>query len=121
MPDPPSGNLPERDAQPGEREFAKSLARSRATLEFSEAVLAAGAESIESFDRFAAKHRIRPGIGREALAGKNAFPARKFVFERLFFEMDHLEDRIREFATELDSGKTKKSAIVKAVGNRYRI
>lgn len=111
----------ERDAALSGEDVAASLNRAREILSKSESVLSEGGAAIARFDAFAEEHDIQPGVGRAALAGERAHPARKQVFESLFFELDHLENRIKEIADESANSDSKPSIGARAVGNRYRI
>jgi hypothetical protein len=106
---------------PSAEEVAATLAASRAVLAASQRTLEAGVKIQKDYDVFAAKHGIIPGCGAEALAGKNAVPARKKVFESLIFELENLDQRINEIRQEISRKKSKPVASARAVGHRYRI
>jgi len=106
---------------PSADEVAATLATSRAVLAASQRTLAAGVKIQDDYDAFARKHGIIPGCGAEALAGKNAVPARKKVFESLIFELENLDQRSEEIRQEITRKKSKPPASARAVGNRYRI
>jgi hypothetical protein len=112
-------SIPDRPL--AETEVADSMNRARAVILKSGEALARAAEAISRFEAFSEKYNIHLVDGREALAGEGAFPARKLVFETLFFELDHLDTRVREMAGEVDSAKARPSIGARAVGNRYRI
>lgn len=115
------------------------LARSRAVIAAMNDAIAQGNKAIDDYDAFAERHGITPDCGREALAGKDAYPARKFVFKSLMFELDHLEERINDFAQDghaagsatgppavAKSGagskkKPRSSIAARSLGNRFRV
>jgi hypothetical protein len=104
-----------------ERDVAESMKRAQEAIVKSGKVLAEANEILARFESFSEKNNLHLVDGRQALAGDNAFPARKFVFESLFFELDHLDTRVKEMTGELDSGKARPSIGARAIGNRYRI
>ena len=116
-----SSNYSSPDRPLAEAEVADSMNRAREVILKSGEALAREAEAISKLESFSEKNNLQLVDGREALAGAGAFPARKLVFETLFFELYHLDTRVREMAGELDSGKVRPSIGARAVGNRYRI
>lgn len=116
-----SAHFSSPDLPLAEAEVADSLNRAQEVILKSGKALARAAEAISRFEAFSEKNNLHLVDGREALAGEGAFPARKLVFETLFFELDHLDTRVRELAGELDSAKARPSIGARAVGNRYRI
>ena len=116
---PPSPETPPSEVSTDE--VAKSLEESRAALEKIESRSAEAEAALAAYDAFAKEHGIEPGVGDEALAGDDAFHARKAVFEELIFQLEHLDTRVEEIAEDLKPSKPKPSIRARAVGNRFRI
>lgn len=100
-------------------EIAEYRAKVTALLAGIDELHAVGAAAVQRHDEFLAKHKIKPGIGREVLLSAYVTPTDRRVFGRLFNEYNMMEERLENFKKS-QSGSNQ-SLGARALGNRYRI